>query len=71
MPGLGGLELLERVRAVRPALPVILITGYSEDMDETGARATGASDLLQKPITRARLAAALQAALAAAGTGRR
>ena len=71
MPGLGGLELLKRIRAIRPTLPVILTTGYSEVMDEAGARALGASDLLQKPFTRARLAAAVQAALAAAGTGRR
>ena len=28
LPGRGGLEILEEVRAVRPTLPVIIITGY-------------------------------------------
>ena len=31
MPGMGGFELAERLRACRPGLPVILVSGYTED----------------------------------------
>jgi FixJ family two-component response regulator len=37
MPGMDGFELLRRVRAARPGLPVILITGYPERLQRFGS----------------------------------
>ena len=34
MPGMSGLELLERIRAVKPELPVVLMTGFSEAVEQ-------------------------------------
>jgi DNA-binding NtrC family response regulator len=50
MPGLSGLELLERVREQIPELPVLLVTAYAEVRDAVGAIRSGAVDYLEKPI---------------------
>jgi signal transduction histidine kinase/CheY-like chemotaxis protein len=49
MPGLDGLELLERLRMMRPDLPVILSSGYAEDGDSTRLRELGVDAVLHKP----------------------
>jgi CheY-like chemotaxis protein len=63
MPGLSGLELLERVRALRPGLPVIVATGARTDHDLTTAVELGATAALTKPFTHAQLRDAVTAAL--------
>jgi PAS domain S-box-containing protein len=52
MPGLGGLEVLERIRAVRSQteLPVIMVTGRSQGADVIEAFRLGANDYVVKPI---------------------
>jgi FixJ family two-component response regulator len=50
MPGLNGLDLQERVRRVRPALPIILMTALTDDTTRLRAFAGGARDLLRKPL---------------------
>src|SRR5690606_29117548 len=32
MPELGGRQLVERLRAIRPTIPVLLMSGYTEDV---------------------------------------
>ena len=49
MPGLTGIELFRKVRAVRSDLPVILCTGYNEMKDSF--RGEDVSACLQKPVT--------------------
>ncbi|MEN9427837.1 MAG: hypothetical protein RLZZ220_2186 [Pseudomonadota bacterium] len=58
MPGLGGRELAAFARQLRPALPILLITGYA-----TGPAPAATPDVptLRKPFDRAALAAALAA----------
>ena len=57
MPGgIGGRELLEHARQTRPALPVLLITGYAGGAQEGPPQAA----LLRKPFDRDALAAALE-----------
>ncbi|MGE7418340.1 response regulator transcription factor [Methylobacterium tarhaniae] len=50
MPGLNGLELQERVRRLRPALPIIMMTALSDDSIRKRALAGGARELLRKPL---------------------
>ena len=50
MPGTNGLELLERVRRQRPALPVIITTAYSDLDSAVSAFRGGAFEYLPKPF---------------------
>ena len=50
MPGMTGLEMLPRVKALRPDVPVIMITAYGDPDTRQKAIANGASGLLTKPI---------------------
>ena len=63
MPGMSGAELAERVRKVRPDLPIVMATGYGHVMSEERARELGIRPLLQKPFTMAVLGEAIQDAL--------
>jgi CheY-like chemotaxis protein len=57
MPGMTGIELIERVRARDAALPVIMLTASSVDLDLTCRRLR--VTLLRKPLEIARLKSAL------------
>jgi CheY-like chemotaxis protein len=50
MPGMSGLELLPKVRAKRPDVPVIMITAYGDAETRKQAIERGAEGLLTKPI---------------------
>jgi len=50
MPGMSGLELLPRARAMRPDVPVILITAYGDADTRRHALEGGAAGLFTKPI---------------------
>jgi len=63
MPGMTGLELIEKLHAIRPDLPVLLCTGYCSAADESRARAHGASGFLAKPFGIQELAGALRKVL--------
>jgi len=62
MPGMDGLELLTKIRELRPETPVILITGHGEHDLAVRALRSGAYDYIQKPIDRDTFVAALQRA---------
>jgi len=55
MPGMDGLELLERVRESKPEIPVVMITGYATMRTALQALREGAFDYIAKPFTRAEL----------------
>jgi CheY-like chemotaxis protein len=63
MPRLTGLELTRQLLAIRPALPVVLCTGYSDRVDEGKAKDAGARGLLLKPLGLRLLAEATRQAL--------
>ena len=50
MPGMTGLEMLPKVKAMRPDVPVIMITAYGDPETRRKALESGASGLLTKPI---------------------
>ena len=50
MPGMTGLEMLPKVKAMRPEVPVIMITAYGDPATKLKAMENGASGLLTKPI---------------------
>ena len=50
MPGETGLQLLPKVRAVKPGVPVVMITAYGDAETRRKAREGGAADLVTKPI---------------------
>ena len=50
MPGMSGLEMLPKVKATRPNVPVIMITAYGDEATKRKAAELGAAGLLTKPI---------------------
>ena len=55
LPGLNGLELLERVANLTPANPIIMVSGYGDIPSAVRAVKMGAIDFLQKPFTKEQL----------------
>jgi CheY-like chemotaxis protein len=50
MPGMTGLELLPKAKALRPDVPIIMITAYGDAETKRKALESGAAALLTKPI---------------------
>jgi len=50
MPGMSGLELLPKAKAMRPDVPIIMITAYGDAETKRKALESGAESLLTKPI---------------------
>jgi two-component system, cell cycle sensor histidine kinase and response regulator CckA len=64
MPGISGREMIKRMRATEPAVPVLMMTG---NIDEDRVNTADAREaLLTKPFTPTELLAAVRAALGAA-----
>jgi CheY-like chemotaxis protein len=60
MPGMSGLELAEEIGRLQPELPVILTTGYSDEIAQSG---TGGRPVVLKPYRLETLATALDQVL--------
>jgi len=63
MPGLSGIELAGRAKELRPGLPVLFTTGYSEELVFRRGTLPAGSGVVQKPFTRRGLLVAVAAAL--------
>ncbi len=63
LPGISGVELLERLRAAGNGLPVIVVTGQSDVPMAIRAMKAGASDFIEKPVSRPGLLASIVHAL--------
>jgi CheY-like chemotaxis protein len=50
MPGMSGLDLLPKAKALRPDVPVITITAYGDAETKRKAQESGAEALMTKPI---------------------
>jgi PAS domain S-box-containing protein len=65
MPKLTGLQLSRHVQQMRPEIPVILCTGYGDELQPRDLEAAGVRTLAHKPVEPAALRALLEASLAA------
>ncbi len=63
MPGMDGLQVLQRLREIRPDLPVIMISGHGTVETAVEAVRRGAFDFLEKPLDRDRLLVTIRNAL--------
>lgn len=63
MPVMTGLELTEKIAEIRPDLPVILCTGYSDKLNSDAAIGAGACTLMMKPVDLQELASSVRSAL--------
>jgi DNA-binding NtrC family response regulator len=58
-----GLDLAAEIKKEKPGIPVILCTGYNEQLTKEKAEKTGICDIVMKPFTAAELGQAVQRAL--------
>ncbi len=65
MPGMGGLEVLRRIRSTSPGTQVILLTGHGSTRDGMEGMRQGAFDYLMKPLKIEELVKKLEEAVAA------
>lgn len=62
MPGMSGWNVADTVKAWWPTLPVILVTGWAEEVEEEMLAGTGVDVVLAKPFTKEQLLQALRQA---------
>lgn len=63
MPGLSGEQLIRKIQAIKPAIPVILCTGFSEKISEERSREIGISHYVEKPIDKNQLVSLVRKAV--------
>ncbi len=63
LPGMTGIDLLDRIRHINPDLPVIMITAFGSIENAVAAMKKGAFNYLTKPINPDELLAVIKAAL--------
>jgi CheY-like chemotaxis protein len=59
MPGMTGCKLAVAVHEIRPDLPMILMTGYSGQIESQRLQAAGVREVLKKPLLSAAVSACL------------
>ncbi|TMG91263.1 MAG: response regulator, partial [Betaproteobacteria bacterium] len=63
MPGLTGSELIRKIRAIRPEIPIVLVTGLANAAVIQRAKDAGATEVLRKPLSARQLATAVERVL--------
>src|SRR5215475_4822797 len=63
MPDMDGLAVIEKLSAIRPNVPAIMMSGHATIDVAVRATRLGARDFLEKPVARERLLVALKNAL--------
>jgi len=63
MPNMTGAELAQELMLIRPDIPVILCTGFSEAITPEVVKAIGVKDFILKPIIRNQIALAIRRAI--------
>ncbi|OEU74360.1 MAG: hypothetical protein BA864_04950 [Desulfuromonadales bacterium C00003093] len=63
MPNMTGAELAHKLLEIRPDIPILLCTGFSELIDENKAKAIGIREYVMKPIVKDKIAGTIRKAL--------
>jgi len=63
MPGMDGVELAQEILKIRPDIPVILCTGFSDTVNEQHAYKSGISEFMMKPFSLGELATTIRRSL--------
>ncbi len=63
LPGIDGLEVCRRLRAVNPSLPVVMLTARGEEEDRIAGLEVGADDYVVKPFSPRELALRVRSVL--------
>lgn len=63
MPGMTGDALAKEIMRIRPGLPIIICTGYSQTIDQQRAKQIGIKEFVMKPILINQIAGAIRNAL--------
>jgi UDP-3-O-[3-hydroxymyristoyl] N-acetylglucosamine deacetylase len=71
MPELDGLELLRRIKAEKPEVHVIMISGHANIQNAVAATRLGAADFIEKPFSAGGLLSSLERVLAGETGGTR
>ena len=65
MPGMSGIEVARQIKASRPWMPVVIVTGYGTEANEAEAQALGVNAFLHKPLSPEAIESSANAALEA------
>ncbi len=63
MPKMNGIMLMEKIRQIRPDIPVIVCTGHSADIDEASAGRSGIDAYVMKPVSRSQISGVIHQVL--------
>lgn len=63
MPEMTGSELAQQMLQIRPDVPIILCTGFSQTVSEVSAKAMGIKELAFKPLTKSSIAQLIRSVL--------
>jgi len=63
MPEMTGLELATKIQAIRPGLPIVLVSGISETLGDLEKEKAGIKASLMKPLTISELGGTIRRAL--------
>jgi PAS domain S-box-containing protein len=63
MPKMTGIELAQEIMRIRPGMPIILCTGFSETITPEKAKALGLREMIMKPVSQRQIAATIRCAL--------
>ena len=63
MPGMTGIQLSKEIKKIRPDIPILLCTGFSDQLNEEKIDAMGLQGFLLKPLIRRETALAIRSAL--------
>jgi DNA-binding NtrC family response regulator len=63
MPNMDGLQVMERIKAIRPETPVVIMTAFGTIDTAVDAVQRGAFDYITKPFSRKRILATIKKAI--------
>lgn len=63
MPNMTGIELAKKLMQLKPGIPIIICTGFSEAITAENVKSTGVKDLIMKPFVRRQIAESIRRTL--------